>query len=284
MGSQAAAVLAGLRWLLAITQRHRATLKLDRELLTRRDLERLFGVSKVRAAALMTAFGAGRTGHILTLPRAELLRQLRRHRRRAAFRGEEARRERRATSPPVPAPAVLVGWFDGGGRQPWRETRPSASKRSYAAASAGGEAQNGGSPARRPAYRAVHEGRGGRRAIGALVNAGHWERVRERALVAAAPASERGRTARGRPQRAGRPGSPAPPRHAVHRRRAGGCRRARDAATRLQRLTREAWEFWTRRAHRDPRPGPGRRRRPSPASSPPWRASAGDCISHDNCN
>ena len=37
---------------------------------------------------------AGRTGHILTLPRAELVRQLRRHRRRAAFRGEEAQRER----------------------------------------------------------------------------------------------------------------------------------------------------------------------------------------------
>ena len=45
----------------------------------------------------MTAFGAGRTGHILTLPRAELLRQLRRHRRRAAFGGEEARRERVVT-------------------------------------------------------------------------------------------------------------------------------------------------------------------------------------------
>ena len=62
-----------------------------------RDIERLFGVSKVRAAALMTAFGAGRTGHLLTLPRAELLRQLRRHRKLAAFRGEEARRERVVT-------------------------------------------------------------------------------------------------------------------------------------------------------------------------------------------
>ena len=68
MGSQAAAVLAIPD---AIEQLER----LDREFLTRRDLERLFGVSKVRAAALMTAFGAGRTGHILTLPHAELLRQ-----------------------------------------------------------------------------------------------------------------------------------------------------------------------------------------------------------------
>ena len=45
----------------------------------------------------MATFGAGRTGHILTLPRAELLRQLRRHRKRAAFRGEEARRQRVVT-------------------------------------------------------------------------------------------------------------------------------------------------------------------------------------------
>ena len=55
----------------------------------------LFGVSKVRAVALMTAFGAGRTGHLLTLPRAELLR---RHRRLAAFRGEETCRERVVTA------------------------------------------------------------------------------------------------------------------------------------------------------------------------------------------
>ena len=46
----------------------------------------------------MTAFGAGRTGHLLTVPCAELLRQLRRHRKRAAFRGEETRRERVVTA------------------------------------------------------------------------------------------------------------------------------------------------------------------------------------------
>ena len=85
------------RWLLAIPDAIRQLEALDRELLTRRDIERLFGVSKVRAAQLMATFGAGRTGHILTLPRAELLRQLRRHRKRAAFRGEEARRQRVVT-------------------------------------------------------------------------------------------------------------------------------------------------------------------------------------------
>ena len=85
------------RWLLAIPDAIRQLEKLDQDLLTRRDMERLFGVSKVRTAALMTAFGAGRTGHLPTLPRAELLRQLRSRRKRAACRGEQTRRERVVT-------------------------------------------------------------------------------------------------------------------------------------------------------------------------------------------
>ena len=86
------------RWLLAIPDAIRQLDALDRALLTHRDLERLFGVSKVRAVALMAAFGAGRTGHLLTLPRAALLRQLRRHRTRAAVRGEATRRDRVVTA------------------------------------------------------------------------------------------------------------------------------------------------------------------------------------------
>ncbi len=85
------------RWLLAIPDAIRQLEARDENLLTRRDIERLFGVSKVRAVQLMTAFGAHRTGHLLTLPRAELLRQLRRHRKRAAFRHEETRREKVVT-------------------------------------------------------------------------------------------------------------------------------------------------------------------------------------------
>ena len=46
----------------------------------------------------MTAFGAGRTGHLLTLPRATLLRQLRRPRTLAAVRGEATRRDRVVTA------------------------------------------------------------------------------------------------------------------------------------------------------------------------------------------
>ena len=86
------------RWLLAIPDAIRQLEQLDRDLLIRRDLERLFGVSKVRATQLMTTFGAGRTGHLLTLPRATLLRQLRRHRTGAAFRGEATRREQVVTA------------------------------------------------------------------------------------------------------------------------------------------------------------------------------------------
>ena len=86
------------RWLLAIPDAIKQLEALDQDLLTRRDLERLFGVSKVRAVALMRAFGAGRTGHLLTLPRAALLRQLRRPRTRAAVRGEATRLARVVTA------------------------------------------------------------------------------------------------------------------------------------------------------------------------------------------
>ena len=71
-GASGSAVPATPRWLLAIPDAITQLKALDQDLLTRRDLERLFGVSKVRATQLMTAFGAGRTGPLLTLPRAAL--------------------------------------------------------------------------------------------------------------------------------------------------------------------------------------------------------------------
>ena len=85
------------RWLLAIPDAIRQLEALDRELLTRRDVEQLFGVSRARAATLMQTFGAELTGNQRTLPRAQLLGQLRKHRARAAFRGEAERRERLQT-------------------------------------------------------------------------------------------------------------------------------------------------------------------------------------------
>ena len=82
------------RWLLSIPDAISQLEQLDRQLLTRRDIERLFGVGKVRAAALMKTFGAEFIGNQRTLPRTKLLQQLKKHRGRAAFRGEEERRAR----------------------------------------------------------------------------------------------------------------------------------------------------------------------------------------------
>ena len=50
------------RWLLAVPDAIRQLEALDRDLLTRRDVERLFGVSRARAAQLMRTFGAERVG------------------------------------------------------------------------------------------------------------------------------------------------------------------------------------------------------------------------------
>ena len=82
------------RWLLAVPDAIRQLEKLDRDLLTRRDVEKLFGVSRARAAQLMPMFGAELVGAARVLRRSELLRQLRKYRARAAYRGEEVRRTR----------------------------------------------------------------------------------------------------------------------------------------------------------------------------------------------
>ena len=85
------------RWRLALPDAIRQLEQLDRELLTRGDVEQLFGVARARAATLRQTFGAALTGNQRTLPRTQLLRQLRKHRARAAFRGEAERRERLLT-------------------------------------------------------------------------------------------------------------------------------------------------------------------------------------------
>ena len=85
---------AKLPWLLTIPDAISQLEQLDRTLLTRRDIERLFGVGKVRAAALMKTFGVELVGNQGILPRTKLLQQLKKHRGRAAFRVEEERRAR----------------------------------------------------------------------------------------------------------------------------------------------------------------------------------------------
>ena len=54
------------RWLLAIPDAISQLENLDRQLFTRRDIERLFGVGKVRTAALMKTFGAELVGNQMT--------------------------------------------------------------------------------------------------------------------------------------------------------------------------------------------------------------------------
>ena len=93
-GCQVPTVPARPRWLLALPDAIAQLDALDRPLLTRRDLEVLFGVSRARAATLMRTFGAELTGSIRTLPRTALRRQLRRLQKDAPFRDEDARRAR----------------------------------------------------------------------------------------------------------------------------------------------------------------------------------------------
>ena len=97
------------RWLLAIPDAIRQLEKLDRDLLTRRDVERLFGVSRARAAQLMRTFGA-ELAYSRVLRRTDLLRQLRKQRRRAAFRIEEERRTRVGYGTPDGARLRGSGW------------------------------------------------------------------------------------------------------------------------------------------------------------------------------
>ena len=98
---------------------------LDRDLLTWRDVERLFGVSRARAAQLMRTFGAELVGASRVLRRTALLRQLRKYRQRAEFRGEEERRTRlvaelrqaRITGILVAVPRLIVALLHGAARQ-----------------------------------------------------------------------------------------------------------------------------------------------------------------------
>ena len=99
------------RWLLSIPAAISQLEQLDRTLHTRRDIERLFGVGKVRAAALMQTFGAELVGNQRTLPRTKLLQQLKKHLEEPPGRVErraESLRER-VRSPSSDRPLTLRG-------------------------------------------------------------------------------------------------------------------------------------------------------------------------------
>jgi hypothetical protein len=82
------------RWLLALPDAIAQLEALDREVLTRRDLEQLLGVGRAHAATLMHTFGAGQTGNVRTLPKTQLLKHLRARRKGMVFSGEVRRRGR----------------------------------------------------------------------------------------------------------------------------------------------------------------------------------------------
>ena len=120
------------RWLLALPDAIAQLEALDREVLTRRDLEQLLGVRRAHAATLMRTFGAGRTGNLRTLQRTQLLRQLRARRKGVAFSGEVERRERmlanlrqarlsgiRVRMPAAVVSARLAGLPEGVTVDPW---------------------------------------------------------------------------------------------------------------------------------------------------------------------
>src|SRR5829696_4076400 len=86
------------RWLLAVPDAIAQLEALDRDWLTRRDLEQLFGISKPRAAVLMRTFGAEPVGNVRMLARSQLLRHLRARQKSAAYSGEVDRRERLITT------------------------------------------------------------------------------------------------------------------------------------------------------------------------------------------
>ena len=110
-----------VRWLLALPDAVEQLEKLDRDLITRRDLEELPGVSRSRAAALMRVFGAELAGTILVLRRASLLRTFQQAIAGGSFTRELERRDRPRAVPPSgpygcrscpggPTGGARVGW------------------------------------------------------------------------------------------------------------------------------------------------------------------------------
>ena len=108
-------------WLLAVPDAIGALEELDRELITRRDIESLFGVSRARAWQLLHRFGARRTVNVLTIGRGELIAKLQAIEAGDEFQTESARKSRmvthlrqaRAAKVRVPAPPEIAGLPEG---------------------------------------------------------------------------------------------------------------------------------------------------------------------------
>ena len=101
-----------VRWLLALPDGVDQLEKLDRDLITRRELQGLLGVSRSRAAALIRVFAAEVAGTILVLQRGSLLRNFQQAIADGPFTRELDRRDRfvqylrQARTPAVRVPVV----------------------------------------------------------------------------------------------------------------------------------------------------------------------------------
>ena len=83
------------KWLMKIPDAIRQLKEFDRDIITRGDVQRLFGVSKSMANTLMLRdFGAERTSHLLTVPRTKVLGALKKRTRGREFQREETRQEK----------------------------------------------------------------------------------------------------------------------------------------------------------------------------------------------
>ena len=106
------------RWLLSIPDAISQLEQLDRTLLTRRDVERLFGVSKARAATLMQTFGPSSSA---TRGRSRGRSSCSSSRRHAPGRVPRRGGETRAPGRRAPAGPADRGPVQGAGRDPERE-------------------------------------------------------------------------------------------------------------------------------------------------------------------
>ena len=81
------------KWLLRVPDAIEQLDRLNRDIVTRLDVQTLLGVGKSRANTLMVEFGARRTGSMLTIARTVLLDVLKKRRAGRVFRIEADRQE-----------------------------------------------------------------------------------------------------------------------------------------------------------------------------------------------
>ena len=115
------------RWLLRIPDAIQQLARLDRDLVTRRDVEVLLGVSRQRASQLMRRFGAHLVAATRVVRRADLVRQLEEiETKGGAFQVEGERQLRVVDALRVPTRFVRKYTITTRGRSPRVPMKPAA--------------------------------------------------------------------------------------------------------------------------------------------------------------